>query len=275
MPQRPLRRAVDSSDLPKLPLHPSVNTRLCLLDCCTGWGPPPGISSLPYYVQDVRPKEHWSAGYFYMIRFYSITMWHAPRTLMPLATTTCGTHRAPSCRLPPPPELELPRPYPVVASRAPYQHSLTRPHSTRLYRTQADPCRSRLHVGHAHGRRLDDPLARLVQPLRAYACTRSSLRLAAGTGLQPATAHASLLPTSYTSYTAVTPPTLPRPFPLWHRVTAQIARYTPRVCVELKLLANATPELTTPAPGGSTQMGAWKWGDYCTRHTDLGFYNNW
>ena len=63
----------EPSDLTRLPLPSSVNTRLCLLDCCTGWGPPPAVTQIPYYLENVRPLEHWNPGYLYMARFYSVT----------------------------------------------------------------------------------------------------------------------------------------------------------------------------------------------------------
>jgi hypothetical protein len=51
------------------------NGRLCMLDCCSGWGAPPALSEIPYYLHGVSPPKHWAPGYMYMIRFYAITMW--------------------------------------------------------------------------------------------------------------------------------------------------------------------------------------------------------
>jgi hypothetical protein len=45
----------------------------------------------------------------------------------------------------------------------------------------------------------------------------------------------------------------------------QIVTLTPRVCQELRLLRNASPELHS----------SWAWRSYCERHSNLGFYNNW
>jgi len=153
---------IDFTDVARLPLPPSVNLRLCLLDCCSGWGPPPGVSSLPYYVPGVYPLEHWSAGYFYMIRFYAITLWQALHGL--------GYRWV--MRMDDDSVIHSPIDYNVFESmRA---------------------------AGHEYG---------------------------------------------------------------WR----QYARYTPRVCAELRMLRNATPELESIR----------EWDDYCAQHTDLGFYNNW
>ena len=168
------------SDLDRLLIPGGVNARLCLLDCCTGWGPPPSVTSLPYYVEGVHPPEHWAAGYFFMIRFYSITMFSA-------------------------------------------MHSL----------------------GYRWAWRMDDDsVVRSTITYNLFESMRTRSHLYG-----------------------------------WR----QLARFTPRCCHELTLLANATPELQAtyvanalPAPslGHVSAHGAWVWADYCRRHTDLGFYNN-
>jgi len=65
----------DQRDLEGLPLPPGQNARLCLLSCCSGWGPPPSVGALPYYLANVKPLQHWAPGYLHMIRFMSVTMW--------------------------------------------------------------------------------------------------------------------------------------------------------------------------------------------------------
>ena len=88
------------TDLTRLPIPEGVNARLCLLNCCSGWGAPPEINTMPYFLPTVRPKEHWAPGYFFMIRFYAITMWTAMRALgynwvmrMDDDSTLCSTIR--------------------------------------------------------------------------------------------------------------------------------------------------------------------------------------
>eukprot|EP00315_Gephyrocapsa_oceanica_P048798 CAMPEP_0185528970 /NCGR_PEP_ID=MMETSP1366-20130426/100161_1 /TAXON_ID=38817 /ORGANISM="Gephyrocapsa oceanica, Strain RCC1303" /LENGTH=411 /DNA_ID=CAMNT_0028140549 /DNA_START=220 /DNA_END=1456 /DNA_ORIENTATION=+ len=50
----------------------TVNARLCLLDCCSGWGPPPHIRRVPR----IFPRGlSYALGYLYMIRFFGITAW--------------------------------------------------------------------------------------------------------------------------------------------------------------------------------------------------------
>lgn len=74
----------EGADLRRLRIASGVNARLCLLDCCSGWGVPPTTTEIPYYLEPRKPqaprpdahwgREHWHPGYFYMTRFYSITM---------------------------------------------------------------------------------------------------------------------------------------------------------------------------------------------------------
>ena len=165
----------EEADIPKLGFPPHANPRLCLLSCCSGWGAPPGITKLPYFLEDVSPLEHWAPGYLFMIRWYAVTMWS-------------------------------------VMSKLGYKWVM----------------------------RMDDD------------------SVLGGYGHYYAGASSTLKPISYNLFESMR---TDGHLYGWR----QLAEYTPRVCYELKLYRNATPELHP----------SWAWEDFCERHTRLGFYNNW
>ena len=85
--------AVDSSDvllwhggdfvpenIPALELPVNVNVRLCLLDCCSGWGPPPGLEGEAAEAA-ANGRFGFAPGYLFMIRFHAITMWRILESL--------------------------------------------------------------------------------------------------------------------------------------------------------------------------------------------------
>ena len=63
-------------------LGTEYNARLCLLDCCSGWGAPPSLESIPYYLSNGRgPLQHWPPSALYTIRWLAFTMWRTLDTL--------------------------------------------------------------------------------------------------------------------------------------------------------------------------------------------------